>query len=324
MNPYSSKIAIGDAHSKLILVGEHAVVYGKPAIAIPFPLKVRSIVEESVGPIMFESNIYTGDIYNMPMRLQGISDCIKETLNYLNKPFKGIRIRVDSSIPIGRGLGSSAAIAISIVRSLFSFYGQKPSENELFSFVQIAETHAHGNPSGLDMVAESSEYPIWFEKGKKALPLTIGKPLCMVVADTGRTSDTKTAVENVKKKYFLEGKKVKQSLDKIEEIANDTKAALIGGDINLLGKLLNCNHKELINIGVSDESLNNLVEIAQNTGALGAKLTGGGMGGCMIALASNLEKAKLISEELVKYGATKSWYFSTHNDTLYISKGNRR
>ncbi|MGO1370037.1 mevalonate kinase [Senegalia sp. (in: firmicutes)] len=312
----SSKIAISDAHSKIILAGEHAVVYGKPAIAIPFPLKVASIVEKSIGPIIFESAIYTGFLYNMPIKLKGISNCIKETLKYLNKPEKNLKIKIISSIPIGRGLGSSAAISISIVRSLFSFFERQITQNELFYLVQIAENYAHGNSSGLDIMATISENPIWFEKERGILSIKSKCPLYIVVADTGSTSDTRVAVENVRKRYNLKPKKVQKSLDTIEEITNEIKKAVLNGNINLLGKLLTNNHNELINIGVSDERLNNLVKLALDSNALGAKLIGGGLGGCMIALARDRGQAKEISNKLVKSDAEKSWYFSTNEDVV--------
>jgi mevalonate kinase len=321
MNTVSAKIGVGHAHSKLILVGEHAVVYGKPAIAIPFPMKVRSIIEVSAGTITFESDIYTGTIDSMPIKMKGISACIKETLHYLNQPFEGLRIGIHSSIPLGRGLGSSAAMAAAIVRSLFSFYRQKLSQKELFSLVQIAETYAHGKPSGIDMAAVASECPIWFQKGKETVPLKAGGPLFIVVADTGRIGDTRTAVENVRKRYLLEPEKVQESLDKIERIADAAKDALLDGNVYLLGKLLNDNQQELMTLGVSDEGLSGLIDTARNTGALGAKLTGGGLGGCMIALARSLEHAKVMADELMKCGASKSWYFSTEGDILYETNG---
>jgi mevalonate kinase len=320
MNTVPAKIAVGEAHSKLILAGEHAVVYGKPAIAIPFPLKVRSMIEESLGTIMFESAIYTGPIDSMPMKMKGITACIKETLHCLNQPFEGLRIRMDSWIPIGRGLGSSAAIAIAIVRSLFSFYGKELSQNQLFSLVQIAETYAHGKPSGIDMAAVSSECPILFQKGKDVVPLITREPLYMVVADTGRIGDTHTAVEDVRKRYLLEPEKVQKSLDEIGKIADAAKDALLDGDMYLLGKLLDNNQQELMTLGVSDEGLNALIETARNTGALGAKLTGGGLGGCIIALARSLEHAKKIASELMKSGAVESWYFSSERDIFYASQ----
>lgn len=322
MNTVYKKAAAGEAHGKLILTGEHAVVYGKPAIGIPFPLKARSIVKGCSGNIMFKSAIYTGDVNSVPKKMNGILECIKETLHYLDRPFEGIQIEIDSEIPIGRGLGSSAAISTAIVRSLFSFYGQKLSQEELFTFVNIAETFAHGEPSGIDMAAVTSKAPIWFQKEKDTVQLKLVKPLYMIVADTGRIGDTRSAVENVKRKYSVEPEKIRSSLNKIEKIAGEAKAAILNGNVYLLGKLLDANQKELVTLGVSDNELNELIEAARNAGALGSKLTGGGLGGCIIALGKSLENAKVIAEDLMKAGASKSWYFSTDEDILYVSEVN--
>lgn len=316
----SNKRAVGESHSKLILVGEHAVVYGKPAIAIPFPLKAKCIVEEATGDIKFESIIYRGAINNIPMKMQGIAACMKETLNYLHKPLEGLSIHIDSCIPLGRGLGSSAAVAIAMVRALFRFYGKELSKEELFSLVQISETYAHGNPSGIDMVSEAGECPVWFERGSEVLSLRPYAPLYIAVADTGRMADTRTAVENVKKRYETNPEKLQKSLEKIEEIANKAKFALLKGDMHSLGELLNVNHQELMNLGVSDKGLNGLVKRALKVGALGAKLTGGGMGGCIIALAKDLDHAKIIAKQLREAGASNSWYFSTDIDMVYGSQ----
>jgi mevalonate kinase len=320
MNAFSYKTTVSDAHSKIILIGEHAVVYGKPAIAIPFPLKVRSSIVKTFGPITFESDLYSGSVHRVPEKLKGIAECIKETLQYLKQPSEGLHISLNSSIPLGRGLGSSAAIAVALVRSLFSFYEKKLSQRELFYFVEVAETYAHGKPSGIDMTAVLSEGPIWFQKGEKTETLVTGRPMYMVVADTGRIGDTRTAVRKVRKKYLLEPEEVQRLLKEIEKIAEAAKGALVEGNLTLLGALMNSNQQELMTLGVSDEDLNLLIEAANNAGALGAKMTGGGLGGCMIALAASLEQAQLISKILLKAGAATSWYFSTEEDILYVSK----
>ncbi|GFP76954.1 mevalonate kinase [Clostridium fungisolvens] len=320
MSTVSTRTAICESHSKLILVGEHAVVYGKPAIAMPFPLKVRVTIQKAVGPIMFESSIYTGPIDSMTVKMKGIKACIEESLRCVDQPFANLRIRIDSAIPLGRGLGSSAAIAIAIVRSIFSLFQQGLSEEHLFSLVQIAETYAHGKPSGIDTAAEISEYPIWFQKGKEIVPLVIGIPLYIVVADTGRNGDTHTAVDNVRKMYVSETEKVQNSLDEIGTIGELAREALLKGDVYLLGNLLYRNHEELKILGVSDGELNNLVEIARNAGALGAKLTGGGLGGCILALGESLEHAEVIATQLMDSGVSNVWYFSTEENILYSLK----
>lgn len=304
------KIAVGHAHSKLILIGEHAVVYGKPAIAIPFPLEATSIIESRTGGIMLACSLYFGPIDKVPAPLQGIALCIKKTLKYLKKPLSGLLIRLQSEIPLGRGLGSSAAIAIAIVKGLFFFYERPIPQKKLMELVQVAEVYAHGNPSGIDMAAASNEFPIWFQRDKAISVLPVGAPLHLVVADSGQVSDTLSAVKKVREKYRVEHGTIRESIDRIERLAELAKVALSNGNIHSLGRLLNENHKELKTMGVSGDRLELLVKTARNEGALGAKLTGGGCGGCVIALARSLSHAEQIARKLLKAGAHKTWYFT--------------
>ena len=305
------KIAVGSAHGKLILVGEHAVVYDRPAIAIPFPLiEVKATIEEISETIMIESEFYHGPIHQVPEKLQGIAVCILETLTALNKPRTGLLIRLRSTIPLGRGLGSSASIAIALVRSLYTFYGEEVRQTELMALVHLAEIHAHGNPSGIDMAAASSQFPIWFQKGKKPKPLQIGAPLYLVVADSGRIGDTHAAVTSVRERYLSKPARIQASLDRIGWIANDARAALSSGNMEFLGKLLNFAQDELIELGVSDPGINKLVDAARKAGALGAKLTGGGRGGCVLAIAASQAHSKALANAFLKVGARQTWHFS--------------
>lgn len=317
MDEILNNISEGYSHSKLILTGEHGVVYGKPAIAIPFPLKVRCTIRKCSGVIRFESSIYTGNIYNMPVKLRGLSAVLKEALVILNKPFEGLLINIYSEIPIGRGLGSSASIATAIVRGIFSFYGQKLTKEQLFYLVNIGETYAHGNPSGIDMEAVSSDEAIYFRKDKKVEYIKSSKPFYIVVGDSGKIGDTRRAVENVHERSLLNPHKIESYIDEMGNLVEKSKDAFLAGDMNLLGGLLNSNQEILESIGVSDENLEKLIKAARAKGALGAKLTGGGLGGCIIALSNSLEDAKLISQELINSGGVKSWCFSTKENKLY-------
>ena len=304
------KKAVGKSHSKLILVGEHAVVYGKPAIALPFSLlEVKSIVVPSHDEITIASDYYQGRLIDLPTKLQGLGVCIEATLKTLQLPLKGVHIEICSTIPIGRGLGSSAAIAIALVRSLFSFAGRVVSQEELMRLVHIAETYAHGRPSGIDMACASSDSPIWFQKEKPVEPIQIRKPLFFVVADTGRIGDTHAAVEGVREKYETNRVQTEQAINQLEEITRETREALSKGDLDLLGKLLDLAQGELVELGVSDVGLNHLVNTARIKGALGAKLTGGGRGGCMLALARDEKHAKILADALMKAGAYATWPF---------------
>lgn len=305
------KTVIGCAHSKLILVGEHAVVYGEPAIALPFPkIEVKAAIDSIKGPIRIESGFYTGPLSSMPEKLSGISICIKKVCEELGQDASGFRIQVDSSIPIGRGLGSSAAIAIAIVRSLYAYFERDLSRSDLMRLVDIAETYAHGSPSGIDMQAASSEVPIWFKKDNQIEHVKITIPFHLVVADTGRIGDTHAAVASIKEKYKVNFTKTKQSIEHLGELTGKARIALHDGDHPLLGTILNLAQDELAKLGVSDEGIDRLTKVARKSGALGAKLTGGGRGGCIIALAKSIKHAKEIADALLHAGADQTWFFT--------------
>jgi mevalonate kinase len=307
----TQKIAIGRAHGKLILVGEHSVVYGMPAIALPFPMvEVISTVKKIPESVMISCDYYNGPLSTIPEKMAGITACIYETLKNLKKPAEGIMIQLNSTIPLGRGLGSSAAVAVAIVKSLYSFFGQTIEQKQLMSLVHIAETHAHGNPSGVDMYTAASDVPIWFQKEKKIDAIQIGSPLHLVVADSGRVGDTHAAVTSVRENYQLQKANTEDSLNRLKKITYEARAAISEGNTKLLGSLLNLAQDELILLGVSDEGLNQLVNAARALGAMGSKLTGGGRGGCVLALAENPVHAKQLADHLMKSGASKTWNFT--------------
>lgn len=318
--------SMGSAHGKLILLGEHSVVYGMPAIAIPFTsLKVWATVEAIRGPLTFSCDFFQGPLADVPMKMRGIAACITETLIMLNQQQSGLLITIHSSIPIGRGLGSSAAIALAIVKSLFAFYKINLDQHTLMSLVHIAETYAHGNPSGIDMYTASSAKPLWFQKGKPMEALHIARPLYIVVADTGRFGDTHLAVSNVKKAFKKYPKKTKDSLAQLELLTHKARHALAQGERKRLGRLLDLAQAELTAIGVSDAGINHLIDAARNAGALGAKLTGGGLGGCVLALAESSTHAKVLANRLLTAGACNTWYFKLDagNEGETIDEGNR-
>ena len=311
------KSAVGIAHSKLILIGEHSVVYGKPAIALPFSsIEARTTIEEikNNDTILFESHYYSGPYQEIPKNMEGITVCINETLRDLMQKPEGLRIRLESTIPIGRGLGSSAAIAISIVRSLFLYFGQALNNEKLKELVHISETYAHGNPSGIDAAASSNDHPIWFQQGSPITSLEIGGPFYLVVADTGRIGNTRGAVESIKELYTLDPFKTEQSLNSLEKNTIIAKNALISGEIDVLGETLDVAQRELSLLGVSDTGIDLLVAAAKQKGALGAKLTGGGRGGCILALAKDHQHVKDIEKALLAAGAYQTWNFKVGNN----------
>jgi mevalonate kinase len=306
----SEKTATGIAHSKLILIGEHAVVHGQPAIAIPFPLiGVETQVEHVPGSIKLDSSFYHGPLDLVPESLEGIERCVEGTLAHLGLPAKDLLIRIHSSIPPGKGLGSSASVAISVVRSLFAYAEKSYSKEELLNLANIAETFAHGSPSGIDALTISSKCSIWYEKEKPFDYLALGEDLHFIVADSGRVGDTKTAVESVTNLLKKAPRKIQRKIERIGELTHHAKHALEKAGKNFLGHILDEAQKELEALGVSDAGLNRLIHFAREHGALGAKLTGGGNGGCIIALAQNEVHSRQLAEKLRNYGAQAVWPF---------------
>lgn len=311
--------AMGVAHSKLILVGEHVVVYDKPAIAIPFPLKIVAKLVHKPGEITFASDLYHGNLADMSASMKGLKECIKQSFALCQVPLEGVHIEVTSDIPVGRGLGSSAACATALVRGIYQYFYKHLSLKELYQLVGLAETFAHGKPSGIDMMSVASDTPILYRKMLGAFPLLVSSPFHIVVADTGKVGETKKAVTYVRERKLREPHVVNPMIDDIEGIVWEAKEAILAGDANRLGILLTRNHEKLKELGVSDPLLNRLVASALHAGALGAKLTGGGMGGCMIALAKDKEHANDIAKELKNSGAKTVWYFSIISEELYFS-----
>lgn len=312
----SVQTAIGVAHSKLILIGEHAVVHGQPAISLPFPLVgVEAIAEYVPGSVKIDSTFYHGPIESAPESLKGVTACVEATLDHLNMPCEDLLIRIKSSIPPGKGLGSSASVAVAVIRALFAYSEEDYQMEDILQLAAISEKHAHGEPSGIDTLTITSELPIWY---KKEEPIDLIEPqgdFHFIVADSGRMGDTRLAVESVTKLIKSAPKRIQSKLERLGELTHRARNALETASKHLLGQMLNEAQKELEALGVSDAGLNRLIYCARQEGALGAKLTGGGNGGCVIALAQNEMHSKQLVEKLKKFGAHAVWSFALNKNT---------
>ncbi|SFE18592.1 mevalonate kinase [Lentibacillus persicus] len=307
----SVQTAIGVAHSKLILIGEHAVVHGQPAISLPFPhVGVESIVDYVPGSVKIDSTFYHGPIDSAPDALNGLTACIRETLDYLEIPCENLLIRIKSSIPPGKGLGSSASVSVAVIRSLFAYAEQGYEMADILRLADISERHAHGEPSGIDTLTITSEMPVWYEKDEPFDMIEPQGDFHFIVADSGRMGDTRLAVESVTNLLKSAPRRIHRKLERLGELTHRARTALETASKHVLGNMLNEAQKELEALGVSDAGLNRLIYIARQEGALGAKLTGGGNGGCVIALAKNEVHSKQLCEKLKKFGAHAVWSFS--------------
>lgn len=299
-------MSTASAPGKIILFGEHAVVYGQPALAAPVN-QVQATASISPHPPGDHPKVAsgpgvreTGTIWIQAKDLRrryklsnaGANDplalAIRLTLEFLHLPIihNSFTVSITSNIPRASGLGSGAAVCTAIVRALAAHFNTPISNSQVSSIVFETEKLLHGTPSGIDNTVIAYNQPVWFIKGQPPEPFTVAQPFHLLIADTGIASPTKITVGDVRAAWEKEPEKYNQFFKAIGEIAQAAREIIagVGGHPPLLGNLMSRNHALLRAINVSSEALEKLVEAALHAGALGAKLSGGGRGGNMLAL----------------------------------------
>ena len=291
------KKGIGKSHSKIILIGEHSVVYGYPAIAIPLKeIEIECIVEEAKSSCFHN-------------KTDTLSVALFTALKYLKKENAKIKYKVTSQIPPKRGMGSSAAVSIAAIRAVFDYFGENLEDALLEKLVHTAEIVAHSTPSGLDAKTCLSNKAIKFIKNKGFSYIDLNLDAYLVIADTGIYGNTGEAIQNVKNL----GSNADSSLKKLGELT-DKMAKILTENIqskekkvDKIGKIMTKANTELRNLNITIEKTDLFVKIAIENGASGAKISGGGLGGCVIALAKNLDIVEKIKDGLIKCGAENIW-----------------
>lgn len=330
---YSNRKGYGETCAKVILFGEHSVVYGHSAIALPLKnLRMRAVVtscNESLAPASRESlssvpseslasttNLdshitlscldFTGKLSEIPTRFNSIRTAIRASLEFAGWSGESLHIFTESDFPAERGLGSSAAAAGAVIRAILDYYCVAASDDEIFKLTQTAECVAHGRSSGLDATATAASWPVRFSRGCFDR-MEINMRAWLVLADSGCKGMTRETVEALRSRLESNPVEVGAHLNKLGEIAAVAEDDLAFGRIENMGKQMTFAHRILADLGVSTAKLDALVDAACQHGALGAKLTGGGGGGCVIALTDSEDAAKRVSEAFKNAGACDTW-----------------
>jgi len=297
-----SDTEVGLGHGKIILLGEHAVVYGRHAIACPLPLSTRAVIEDC------ESGVHLLiPKWGVEYRLNAVKGnrrsfelAASEILEQLGLSDKGMRIEVFPDVPRGMGMGGSAALAVAVIRAINQHFKLGLSNDQINGFAFESEKTAHGQPSGIDNTLATFGQPLVFRKGTPPLVelLNIPEPLWVVVGMTHSEGLTAKTVQKVKAAHERLPQVYDKIFDDIDNLTLRAVAAIQDNDIATLGELMNINHGLLNALQVSTPELERGIQLARNADALGAKLTGGGGGGAMLALCKNGEHAEEVANAL--------------------------
>ncbi len=300
------------APGKIILFGEHSVVYGRPALAVPVtqvsakasltpnPRGASGEVLVQAPDIGLEARL--GDLpAGHPLAVAAHSTA--KALGAAHIP--ACTLRVKSSIPVASGLGSGAAISVAVIRAVAAYLGRPLPDDKVSEIAYEVEKIHHGDPSGIDNTVITYACPVYFVRGQPMQRLRVRRAFTIVIGDTGITSPTSITVSEVRKEWQKHKDQCEALFDSAGAIADSARHAIEGGITELLGPLMDTNHGLLRKIGVSCPELEKLVLAARKAGALGAKLSGGGRGGNMIALVEP-ERAGQVADALLAAGAVRA------------------
>ena len=309
-------LGVGRAPGKVILFGEHAVVYGRPALAVPVTqVQAEAVVEPGecgagltiVAADLGETITVRDAPEDHPLAAAARLILVKFGLD--NPDW---RLTVRSTIPIASGMGSGAAVSAAIVRAIVEAANSKLqiadlqvaesgnlqfavcSLQSLSALVYEVERLQHGTPSGIDNTVVVYGQPVYFVRGQSPQTFHIGWPFMLAIADTGIRSPTKVAVGDVRRAWEREPARFEGLFDRVAAMVEAARTAIADGPTGAAGPLMDRNHALLQEIGVSSPELDALVAAARSAGALGAKLSGAGCGGNMIALVTANTEAQVV------------------------------
>lgn len=324
----------GTAHGKVILIGEHSVVHGAPAIAAPLPGVSLTATVSTADTAWVESDLYTGPLAEAPSFFAPVRSALAGAAEVTGFDAEHAHLVIRGDVPVGRGLGSSAAVATAVVRAVADATGITPDQLQLQRLVQRSESIAHGRSSGLDPYAVAASGPILYDGGRPRR-VDLVRDLMLVIADSGRPGSTAEAVGRVQNRLDADPESTRAAIAELASLTETVRAGLAGessaaensaGESRTdqsstgqagaaaattswdgIGAAFTRAHEVLAGLGVSSDALDRLVDAAHGAGSTGAKLTGGGLGGCVIALVPSATVANRVSNALLAAGAERVW-----------------
>jgi mevalonate kinase len=303
------------APAKVILFGEHFVVYGEPAIVLAIDRRAYAKTEKRTDKQLHlrstnlnlsakiengSFKVEQGDPKEARMKFEPVELAVNKVLEKHGENV-GLDVEITSTVPVGAGLGSSAAVVAAVATSVGALLDIQMSKEDIFKITYEAEKAVHGTPSGVDPAISTFGGALLFQMDTGFKPLEIKTDIPLVIGDTGVERSTRVQVEKVREITEKYPQIIEPVMLAAREIVLRAIDACKKNELATLGELMNLNHALLYGVGVSDESLEWLINAARKAGALGAKLTGAGGGGCMIALAED-EKLGEVLEAIQSAG----------------------
>lgn len=301
-------MTVGTACGKIILFGEHAVVYGRPALAVPLSqVRARATVKKRAerGIVIHARDLRRDILVKDTAADEPLAAIARLTLEQMRVE-EDLDITVESDIPIGGGFGSGAAISTAIVRALAEQFGQRMTAATISALVYETEKMYHGTPSGIDNTVVAYEQPVKFVRRNEAepeiTPFRIAHPFALAIANTGIATPTKITVGDVRRGWQENPARYEHMFDNVGEVVLEAQAAMARGENERLGELMTRNQHELEAMGVSSPEIERLIAAGVRAGAGGGKLSGGGRGGNVIVYVQE-GRATDVKRALLEAGA---------------------
>ena len=275
------------ASGKIILLGEHAVVYGRPALAAPIPLAVEARVVDSADTVLLIPRWGIEQrVPPMSENPQGVTGILALLLERLDLASRALTIEAFPNVPRAMGLGGSSALAVAVIRALSDHFKLDLSNERVNELAFECERAAHGTPSGVDNTIATYGSTLLFENNGSPSFQEVrpAGSVSIAIGISGKESLTATTVAQVRKAWERQPERYERIFDQIGDLTRAGTEALQDGAYQELGELMNLCQGYLNALQVSTPELEELIHIARRRGAVGAKLTGGGGGGSVIAL----------------------------------------